>query len=49
MPVQAEPAEHDRVEVAREEVREVEGRRLGVVELQPRLVAREKAVAVVAG
>ena len=49
MAVEPEAANHERVEVPREEVRQVEGRGLGVVQLLPGVVAGEEAVAVRAG
>ncbi len=49
MAVEPETADHERVEVPREEVRQVEGRGLGVVQLLPGVVAGEEAVAVRAG
>ena len=49
MAVEPEAADHERVEVPREEVGQVEGRGLGVVELLPGVVAGEEAVAVRAG
>jgi hypothetical protein len=49
VPVEPEPSDHDRVEVSGEEVGEIEGRRLGVVQLLPGGVPRQEPVAVVAG
>src|SRR5262245_57035840 len=49
VPVETEPADDDRVEVPRQEVGEVEGRRLGIVELLPGGVPGQKPVAVRAG
>ena len=46
MSIEAEAADHERVEVAREEVGEIEGRGLGVVDLLPLGVPGEEAVAV---
>jgi hypothetical protein len=47
--VESEATDDERIEVPREEVRQVEGRGLGVVELLPGVVAREEPVAVRAG
>ena len=49
MAVETEAADHDRVEVPCEEVGEVEGRRLGVVQLLPFGIPGEEPVAVGAG
>jgi len=47
--VDPEPADDERVEVPREEIGEVEGRRLGVVHLLPSGIPGEEAVAVGTG